>query len=175
MADTLYHASIPVFVNALTSMRAWLDKAAATKAEGELLDARLAPDMYPLVKQFQLASDSAKGGAARLTGEDAPSMADTEASFADLRDRCDRTIAYLKGIDPARLEGAATRPVTLKLPNGQGWRFNGLEYLTGFALPNFLFHVTTAYAILRANGVELGKGDFLQHLGAPVELEEAQA
>lgn len=173
MTASLYDASIPVFVNALTNMRAWLDKAAATKPEADLLEARLAPDMHPLVKQFQIASDSAKGAAARLAGETSPAMADTEASFADLRDRCDRTIAYLKGIDPARFADAATRPVELKLPNGQGWRFDGLTFLTGFALPNFLFHVTTAYAILRANGVDLGKGDFLQHLGAPAQLEEA--
>lgn len=173
MTVSLYDASIPVFINALTNMRAWLDKAAAVKPEAELLDARLAPDMHPLTKQFQIASDTAKGAAARLVGETAPSMADTEASFAELRDRCDRTIAYLKGIDPARMADSATRAVELKLPNGQGWRFDGLAYLTGFALPNFFFHVTAAYAILRANGVDVGKGDFLQHLGAPVQLEEA--
>jgi len=173
MTTSLYDASIPVFVNALTNMRTWLDKAAAVKPEAELLEARLASDMYPLVKQFQIASDAAKGTAARLVGDTPPSMADTEASFAELRDRCDRTIAYLQGLDRARFDGAATRPVELKLPNGQGWRFEGLAYLTGFGLPNFFFHVTTAYAILRANGIELGKGDFLQHLGAPVQLEDA--
>lgn len=172
MTISLYDASVPVFLNALTSMRNWLDKAAATKGEADLLDARLAPDMRPFVAQYQMASDTAKNGIARLVGETPPSMADTEASFAELRDRCDRTIAYIKSIDPARMADSATRTVELKFANGQGWRFTGLDYLTGFALPNFFFHVTTAYAILRANGVDVGKGDFLQHLGAPAQLEE---
>ncbi|MET0365140.1 MAG: DUF1993 domain-containing protein [Sphingobium sp.] len=173
MTLSLYDASVPVFVNALTNMRAWLDKAAAAGAEAVLLDARLAPDMRPLTAQYQMASDTAKNGLARLVGETPPAMADTEASFADLRDRCDRTIAYLKSIDPARLADSATRTVEMKFPGGQGWRFTGLSYLTGFALPNFFFHATTAYAILRANGVDVGKADFLAHLGAPVMLEDA--
>ncbi|HEX7871959.1 MAG TPA: DUF1993 domain-containing protein [Sphingobium sp.] len=97
MTLSLYDASVPVFVNALTNMRAWLDKAA--EKEAALLDARLAPDMRPLVAQYQMASDSAKNGLARLVGETPPAMADTETSFAELRDRCDRTIAYLNGID----------------------------------------------------------------------------
>lgn len=167
MSFNIYDVSAPIFANALTDMRAWLDKASGTKAETELLNARLAPDMRPLSAQFQMASDSAKGAMARLSGLDAPAMADTEASFDDLRTRCDRTIAFIKGIDPAKLAGAAEREVILKFPNGIGYRFTGQQFLTGFALPNFFFHVTTAYAILRAAGVPLGKQDFLQHLGPP--------
>ena len=167
MSFGIYEASAPIFINALTNMRAWLDKAAATGSETALLAAQLAPDMRPLPAQFQMASDSAKNAIARLSGVEAPSMPDTEASFAELQDRCDRTIAFIKSADPAILSASADREVILKFPNGMGYRFNGSDYLTGFALPNFFFHVTTAYAILRAAGVELGKPDFLQHLGQP--------
>lgn len=167
MTISIYDASIPIFINALTNMRAWLDKAAAQKSEAELLDARLAPDMKPFAAQYQMASDSAKNAAARLAGIEAPGMADTESSFADLRDRCDRTIAYLQGITRDQLADAATRTVEIRFPNGMGYRFDGQSYLTGFALPNFLFHATMAYAILRAQGVDIGKADFLAHLGAP--------
>ena len=167
MSFGMYEASVPVFVDLLTNMRGWLDKAAAEKDEAALMEARLAPDMRPLPAQFQMASDSAKNALARLTGTEAPSMADTEASFADLKERCDRTIAYLKGFHPSALDGNEDREVILKFPNGQGYRFNGGHYLTRFALPNFLFHATAAYAILRNAGVSLGKPDFLQHLGPP--------
>jgi hypothetical protein len=167
MAFGLWEASVPVFVNTLTDMRAWLDKAAAEKDEAALLEARLAPDMRPLPAQYQMASDSAKNALARLTGTDAPAMPDTEQSFADLRERCDKTIAYLNGFDAASLNGSEGRSVELKFPNGQGYRWDGAAYLTGFALPNFFFHATTAYAILRNAGVPLGKPDFLQHLGPP--------
>ena len=167
MSFNIYAASVPVFVNSLTDMRGWLDKAAAEKDETALMEARLAPDMRPLPAQYQMASDTAKNAIARLTGTDAPSMPDTEASFAELRDRCDRTIAYLKGFDASALGGAEDREVVLKFPNGMGYRWQGAAYLTGFALPNFYFHATTAYAILRNAGVALGKPDFLQHLGPP--------
>lgn len=167
MSFTVYDASAPVFVNALTSMRAWLDKAAAERSEADLMEARLAPDMRPLPAQFQMASDTAKNAIGRLSGIDAPSMPDTEASFAELKDRCDRTIAFIESVDRAALDASAEREVMLKFPNGSGYRFTGRSYLTGFALPNFFFHVTTAYAILRAAGVTLGKPDFLQHLGPP--------
>ena len=167
MAFSLYEASAPVFVNALTNMRAWLDKAASEKDEAALLEARLAPDMRPLPAQFQMASDSAKNAIGRLAGIEAPSMADTEASFAELKDRCDRTIAFIQSVDPATIAAGEDRDVELRFPNGMGYRWVGRDYLTGFALPNFLFHVTTAYAILRAQGVTLGKPDFLQHLGPP--------
>ena len=167
MSFNLYDASAPIFVNALTNMRNWLDKAAAEKDEAALLDARLAPDMFPLARQYQVASDSAKNAIARLTGTEAPAMADTEASFAELRQRCDRTIDYIKSVDPAAIAAGEDREIELRFPNGMGFRFSGQDYLTGFALPNFFFHVTAAYAILRAQGVSLGKPDFLQHLGPP--------
>jgi len=167
MSFNIYAASVPLFVNSLTDMRAWLDKAAAEKDETALMEARLAPDMRPLPAQYQMASDTAKNALARLTGTDAPSMPDTEASFAELRDRCDRTIAYLRSFDASALDGAEDREVVLKFPNGMGYRWQGAAYLTGFALPNFYFHTTTAYAILRNAGVALGKPDFLQHLGPP--------
>jgi len=167
MTLSLYDASVPVFASMMRNMRAWLDKAAAEKDEATLLEARLAPDMKPLPAQYQMASDSAKNALARLTGTDAPAMPDTEQSFAELRERCDKTIAYLTGFDAAALAGSETREVELRFPNGMGYRWAGAAYLTGFALPNFYFHATTAYAILRNAGVALGKPDFLQHLGMP--------
>jgi hypothetical protein len=167
MSFSPYDASVPIFVNALTNMRAWLDKAAAEKPEAELLSASLAPDMRPLPAQYQMASDAAKNAVARLAGVEAPSMPDTESSFAQLRERCDRTIAFVRSVDPAALASSEDREVVLSFPNGMGYRFSGRDYLTGFAIPNFMFHVTTAYAILRASGVSLGKPDFLQHLGPP--------
>jgi hypothetical protein len=123
--------------------------------------------MRPLPAQYQMASDSAKNALARLTGTEAPSMPDTETSFAELRDRCERTIDYVKSFDARSLDGSEDREVVIKFPNGTGYRFRGAEYLAGFAIPNFFFHVTTAYAILRNAGVSLGKPDFLQHLGPP--------
>jgi hypothetical protein len=167
MSFGMWDASVPVFVSSLTSMRDWLDKAAQEKGEDALLEARLAPDMRPLPAQYQMASDSAKNALARLTGTEAPSMPDTEKSFAELKDRCERTIAYLQGFDARSLEGSEDREVVIMFPNKMGYRFAGGKYLAGFALPNFFFHVTTAYAIFRNAGVSLGKPDFLQHLGPP--------
>ena len=171
MSFSIYDASAPVFTAALTNMQAWLDKAAAEgKDEKALIEARLAPDMRPLSAQFQIASDSAKSAVARLAGVEAPSMPDTETTFAELKARCQKTIDFIKSVDPAAFEGAEDREVVLKFPNGMGYSFNGREYLTGFVLPNFFFHVTTAYALLRANGVSVGKPDFLQHLGQPIKV-----
>jgi hypothetical protein len=167
MSFGMWDASVPVFVNSLTNMRGWLNKAAQEKCEATVLEARLAPDMRPLAAQYQMASDSAKNALARLTGTDAPSMPDTEKSFAELRERCDRTIDYLNGFSRESLVGSEDREVVIKFPNGTGYRFAGGQYLAAFALPNFFFHVTTAYAILRSGGVSLGKPDFLQHLGSP--------
>ncbi|HEX3423112.1 MAG TPA: DUF1993 domain-containing protein [Sphingomicrobium sp.] len=167
MSFGIYEASVPVFVNSLTNMRNWLDKAAQEKSEAALMEARLAPDMRPLPAQYQMASDSAKNALARLTGTEAPSMPDTEKNFSELAARCDRTIDYLRGFDARSLEGCEEREVVLKFPSGNGYRFPGGQYLAGFALPNFFFHVTTAYAIFRNAGVSLGKPDFLQHLGPP--------
>jgi hypothetical protein len=167
MSFGMWEASVPMFASTLGDMRAWLDKAAAEKDEATLLEARLAPDMKPLPAQYQMASDSAKNALARLTGTHAPAMPDTEQSFAELRERCDKTIVYLTGFDVTVLADSETREVELRFPNGMGYRWAGAAYLTGFALPNFYFHATTAYAILRNAGVTLGKPDFLQHLGMP--------
>jgi hypothetical protein len=167
MSFRIYDASVPVFVNSLTNMRGWLNKAAEENNESALMEARLAPDMRPFPAQYQMASDSAKNALARLTGTQAPSMPDTEQSFAELMERCDRTIDYLRGFDARALDGSEDREVEIRFPNGMGYRFSGGQYLAGYALPNFFFHVTTAYAILRNAGVSLGKPDFLKHLGPP--------
>ncbi len=168
MTFSIYDASAPLFMRTLTNMQAWLDKAVAEGAdEKAMMAAKLADDMRPFPFQFQSASDSAKNAVARLTGGEAPSMPDTETTFEELKERCRNTIRYIGSIEPAAFEGAAEREVELKFPNGMGYRFTGGDYLTGFVLPNFYFHVTTAYALLRANGVKVGKPDFLQHLGAP--------
>jgi len=173
MTFTLHDASAPVFVTMLTNMRAWLDKAAAEGDEAALIGARLAEDMRPLPAQYQMASDSAKNAMARLAGIEAPAMADDEASFAELRARCDKTIAFIRSVDAAALAGAEGREISLRFPNGMGYRFSGRDYLNRFALPNFYFHATAAYAIMRAAGIGLGKPDFLQHLGAPETMPEA--
>ena len=157
MAFGMYEASVPLFVKSLTNMRNWLDKAAEEKSEAALMEARLAPDMRPLPAQYQMASDSAKNALARLTGTEAPSMPDTEQNFAELKERCNRTIAYLEGFDASALAGSEDREVKIIFPNGMGYQFVGSEYLAGFALPNFYFHVTTAYAIFRNAGASLGK------------------
>ncbi|MDB5458330.1 MAG: uncharacterized protein JWO72_71 [Caulobacteraceae bacterium] len=168
MSFTVYDASVPVFARGMASMSAWLDKALAEgKGEAMLLEARLAPDMRPFPAQIQMASDSAKSAVARLAGIEAPPMPDTEATFAELKDRCRRTIDFIESVDRSAFDGAEDREVVLKFPNGMGYRFTGREYLTGFALPNFFFHVTTTYALLRAQGVGMGKPDFLMHLGPP--------
>lgn len=159
-----YQSSVPVLIAMLTNIKAWLDKAAEQGDEAALMEARLAPDMYPLPKQIQLVSDSAKGCGARLTGTEAPSMPDTEASFAELKARCDKTIAYLQGLDPAAVDAGVAREIEIRFPNGGGIRFDGATYLNGFVLPNVYFHASMAYAILRANGVNVGKQDYLAHL-----------
>jgi hypothetical protein len=172
MPFSIYEASLPLFVKGLTNVAAWMDKALSGGGnEAALMQARLAPDMRPFPSQIQFASDSAKGAVARLTGQEAPAMADTEASFAQLRERCQRTVDYMQGVPAAAFDGAEDREVVMKFPGGTGYRWTGREYLTGFALPNFFFHVTTAYALLRANGVPLGKPDYLQHLGIPTEVD----
>ncbi len=168
MTLSIYDASIPVFNGMLRNLAAILKKGEAS-AEARKIDpailiaGRLAPDMAPLSRQIQIASDAAKGAGARLAGAETPSFPDTETTFADLFDRIDKTIAYLDGLDPKAFDGAETRPITLKLPSGE-MILTGQAFLLNFAMPNFYFHVTTAYDILRHNGVEIGKRDFL---GAP--------
>jgi len=124
------------------------------------LQARLAPDMFAFTRQVQIATDQVKGGMARLAGLESPSWPDDEASFADLIARVDKAIAYMKEFQPEQFDDADTRQIVLKFP-GVTFEFVGKEYLVGFVMPNFWFHMTTAYAILRHNGVTIGKADFL--------------
>jgi hypothetical protein len=174
MSFSIYDASAPVFVATFTNLQAWLDKALAEgKDEKTLMEARLTPDMYPLSKQIQIASDTAKGAIARLAGIEAPAMADTEASFDELKARCQKTIDFINSVDRSKLDGAESREIVMKFPSGMGYKFAGRDYVTNFALPNFFFHVTTTYALLRAAGVSLGKPDFLAHVGAPIKLDAA--
>ena len=165
MSFTIYDASIPPMIRSLTNLSKILDKAVAqAKSEDKplsaLLEARLAPDMHPLPNQIQIASDAAKGCAARLAGIEAPAMPDTEKTFAELQQRIARTIDFLKSVKPEQLAGAEDRTITLKFPQGE-MKFTGKDFLTGFALPNFFFHVTTAYGLLRHKGIQIGKMDFL--------------
>jgi hypothetical protein len=165
MPLTMYHASVPVFVRALTNLSAILRKAeehaAAKKIDSAVfVNARLAPDMFPLSRQVQSASDSAKGCAARLAGMEVPRYDDTESTFPELHARIAKTVAFMQGVSPEVIAGSEERKVVLKL-RGQETSFSGQSYLLTFALPNFFFHVVTAYDILRHNGVAIGKADFL--------------
>lgn len=164
MSASLHASSVPAFIAMLNNIKQWLDQAAKEGNEAELIKAKLAEDMLPLTRQIQMASDSAKGAGARMTGTEAPAMPDEESTFAELKARCDKTIAYLESLDAAAYDAGAGREVVITFPNGAGIKFDGHTFLTGFALPNFYFHATTTYAILRANGVAIGKQNFLGHL-----------
>jgi hypothetical protein len=164
MTISIHQASVPAFVSMLTNIKNWLDKAAAQKPEAGLIEARLAEDMFALARQVQITSDTAKGAVARLAGVEAPALPDTETTFAELKARCDTTIVYVQSIDAAALEAGASREIVMNFPNGGGMKFDGLTYLHGFVLPNFYFHASMAYAILRAQGIDIGKFDFLAHL-----------
>jgi uncharacterized protein len=165
MALTIYEASVPVLVRGLGILSGLLRKGEAhAKAAGTdpnaLVGARLAPDMLPLAGQVQRASDTAKFAASRLTGTEAPSFPDEETTFAALQDRISRTVAFLHGFNAEQFAESETREITI----GSGEsarRLAGTEYVLAFALPNFFFHVTTAYDILRHNGVAVGKRDYL--------------
>lgn len=165
MSLSMYQASVPVFLHMLGTLRNLLEKGAA-HAEARkfepsaLIQARLFPDMLPLARQIQIASDAAKGCGARLAGVEVPKFADTESSFAELIDRIDKTVAFLKELTPAQVDGSEGKTVVLPMRSGD-LTFTGQQFLLGFALPNFFFHVTTAYNLLRHNGVEIGKMDFL--------------
>ena len=165
MALSMFQLSIPVFTKTLTNLKSVLEKGAAYAEakkidESVLLQSRLYPDMLPLTAQVQIAADMARGGADRLLGNEPASWEDNEKTFAELGARLDRTIAHLKSFGEKQFEGADTRPVTRKL-RGEPRTFTGANYLQQFVLPNLYFHAATAYAILRHNGVELGKLDFL--------------
>ena len=165
MSFTMYQASIPVFVRGMHNLGRYLDKgradAEARKYEPSILiEGRLAPDMHPLRRQVQIASDTAKNAAARLSGAEVPSFPDTETDFEALQARIAKTVTFLESIGAGQIEGSETREVVLKFP-GREMKFSGADYLTSFALPNFYFHLTTAYDILRHNGVSIGKMDFM--------------
>jgi hypothetical protein len=171
MSLSLYDISVPTYRRALKNLASFLDKAEAhAQTNGVDLttyaEARLAPDMHPFTRQIQIASDAAKGGAARLAGIDAPAMEDSETTFAQLRTRIARTIAFLDTIAKDQIDSRVGETVSLPLPSG-ALTFTAPNFLTQFSLPNFFFHVTTAYAILRAQGVPLGKMDFLAGGGLP--------
>lgn len=165
MAISMYEISIPALTRGLHNMSAFLDKAAAhaeTKKydTAVLAQARLFPDMHPLARQVQIACDTAKGAAARLAQAEIPKHPDTETTFAELQARIAKTADFLKTVTPAQLQGAESRDIEIKFPNGS-WKFTGIGYLTDFVLPNFYFHMSTVYALLRNNGVDVGKADFL--------------
>jgi hypothetical protein len=165
----MYDHSIPVFAKMLGNLSAILDKGAkhceAAKIDpNALLGFRLYPDMFPLTRQVQIAADQAKGCAARLAGVEVPKYEDNEKSFGDLKARIAQTIAFINGIKPDQLANSAARDVTLPL-RGNPVTFKGEWYLKHFVMPNFYFHVTTAYDILRHNGVALAKGDFIGSIG----------
>jgi uncharacterized protein len=162
---SLYDASVPLYLRMLRNLEGILGKAKAHAAEkgvdlSVLTEARLAPDMFPLTRQIQSASDAAKSGAARLAGVTAPSFEDTETTFPELEARIAKTISFLETIKPEQMAGAETRIIELPLPN-RTLSFTGTDFLFQFSLPNFMFHVVTAYDVLRAQGVGIGKMDFL--------------
>jgi len=165
MKISMYEASVPVFIRMLGNLAAILEKAAA-HAEARKFDAsvlvasRLYPDMFPLAKQVQIASDAAKGGTARLAGVEPPAFEDNEKTIPELVARLHRTVEFLRTLEPGQFEGAEDRTVTWKTRAGEK-SMVGMPYLLTHVNPNFYFHVTTAYAILRHNGVEVGKGDYL--------------
>jgi hypothetical protein len=165
MSFSMYSASAPIFQQMLNSMLGWLDKAEAhAKAKkfdpNNFVGMRLAPDMLPFSAQIGIATDHVKGCLARLSGVEPPKWPDTEKTLDELRARIQKAIDYAKAFTPAQLEGAETREITLPTPRGP-LKFSGERYLVGFALPNFYFHVTMTYALLRQGGVELGKMDYL--------------
>ena len=165
MGISMHSASVPLFVRMLGNVLGWLDKAeahaAAKKFDASVyLGARLAPDMLPLTKQVQIASDAAKFCVARLAGVEAPKFDDTETTLAELRERVRKTIDYVQSVPAAQIDGSEDKDVTVPRRDGPVI-VKGEPYLTQFALPNFFFHITTTYALLRHNGVDLGKADFL--------------
>ena len=168
MSITMHSASVPIFVRMLANTSVWLEKAEAHAAAKKFdpavyMSTRLAPDMLPFPKQIQIACDTVKFAVARLAGVESPKFEDNETTLAELRARVDATIAYVKSIPAAQIDGSEERDITLPRRDGP-IVMKGEAYLKHFVLPNLFFHLTTAYALLRHNGVELGKMDYL---GAP--------
>lgn len=166
MTISMYSASVPVFKNMLGNLSHFLDKAQA-HAEAKkfdpsvLVECRLAPDMLPLRKQVQIACDASKNGLARLSGVEAPRFEDNEATLAELKERIGKTLDFLDSVPRASIDGCEDKDITFPSGREATRTMKGEAYLLHWALPNLFFHVTTAYAILRHNGVELGKGDYL--------------
>ena len=165
MSLSLYDVSIPVLTLGLTNLSAQLDKAAAY-AEAKKLDAKVLPDsrliadMFPLKRQVQIACDTAKGAAARLADIEIPKHEDTESTIPELKERIAKTLAFLASVKAGDINAGEAREVVLKFPSVT-LKFSGRDYLTKFVLPNFYFHLSTAYGIMRTNGVDVGKNDFL--------------
>ena len=165
MQISMYQATVPVFIRMLGNMGRILDKAIAfadtKRIDGNVLAGyRLAPDMLPLSSQIQIACDTAKGCGARLAGVDAPKFEDNEKTLPELRQRVQKTLEFLKTLQAAQIDGSEGKQIVLKFPNST-FEFTGLNYVLSFAQPNFYFHCTTAYSILRHCGVEIGKMDYL--------------
>jgi hypothetical protein len=166
MPVSMYSVSVPVFIQHLNGLSAVLDKAAAHAAsrkikEEDFLQMRLAPDMFPLARQVRAATDHAANGAGRLAGKDVPKFANDETTLAQLKERITRTIEFLRSVKPAEVDGTEDKDITITFPNGNTRQFKGQGYLLGNSLPNFFFHTTTAYDIIRQCGVEIGKRDFM--------------
>lgn len=165
MSISMYQASVPPLVRSLTNLGTILQKAAA-HAEAKkidpsvLINSRLYPDMFPLSRQVQIATDNAKGAASRLAGMEPPKFEDNEFSFPELVARIDKTIAFLQTFKPQQIDGSEDKTITLPMRD-RTLTFKGMPYLLDYVLPNVYFHITTAYGILRHNGVEIGKQDFL--------------
>ncbi len=165
MSLSMYDASVPAFVRILTQLDAILDMA-ATQAAAKKIDplvltgARIAPDMFPLSRQVIIACDFAKGACARLAGKDVPSWADTETTIPELKARIAKTVEFVKAFKAVEIDGSENREIRLKVA-GQDMSFKGQLYLTYFVLPNLYFHAAMAYGILRHNGLEIGKKDFM--------------
>jgi len=165
MTFSIYQASVPVYIRRLEALSAILDRAAAYASERKidpaaLIQARLYPDMFPLARQVQIACSHAVRGAARLSGAEPASVEDKEASFDDLKGRVAKTLAFLKSVDAKKMDGMEDREITY--PAGdRKVTLKGADYLLHFSMPNFYFHLTTAYDILRNNGLDIGKADFM--------------
>lgn len=163
----LYTYTVPIFIKSLGGLKTVLSKAEAHAkeagiAESDFLNDRLAPDMFPLVKQVQIACDNAKGAAARLAAVEVPKFEDTEQTFAELQTRTDKTVEFLKSVPEGAFEDAATRQIIL--PYFTDKYLTGFDYVREYALPNFFFHLVTAYALVRKNGVAIGKADYVNNV-----------
>jgi uncharacterized protein len=165
MTISMYQASTPRFASMLRNLSALIDKAEAHCATKKIDAAalttyRLYPDMFPFTRQVQIACDTAKGAVARLAGAEMPKYEDTEQTLPELKARIAKTLDFIESVSASKIDGSEEKEIVLAMRSGER-RFKGMQYLLGHAYPNFYFHITTAYVILRHNGVEVGKGDFI--------------